>query len=638
MRQLIINNKILNQVVQILGIDPRTMVIPINGAIYQKIIREAVGYYQNLSEATFGAISPAMASTLQTIFNVDQFVGLGILYNGELEAAIMLILQKGSPVPSQRFLKALANLAAIAFWRKKADQARLESETRFQQMAELLPQGIFECTPEGQITYANQRAAEMFGYQAFRSSNHFINMFAEEKREMILEIFNAIVAGFPFGQHEFQVARRDGSLFPALIYASAIIRDGQSTGIRGVIVDITELKLVERSLQRSNRFLRATSRCNMALVHATDAQSLFNEICVILVEEIFYSFAWIGLFADDRKLVITPVASAGLKNTHLIPVETNTRSGSSINGLSPLEFLPMLEAIQREEAVLIRDIASDLRCQPIWAEAEATQLKSVISLPLIYSGQVFGGITVYARHANAFAPEEVKVLQEMSSDVAFGIHTLQIRADRDQAIVHLEEVNQKLSEAYDATLLGWSLALELRERETAGHSQRVVRLTLLLAEKMGVPAEKLIDIRWGAYLHDIGKIGIPDSILLKPEPLMDDEWQVMRQHPIYAYRLISSIAFLKNAVNIPYLHHERWDGSGYPLHLKGDEIPLAARIFMVVDVWDALVYDRPYRSAWSAEKTRGYLHENAGILFDPKVVTAFLELLEVEEGNGYEID
>jgi hypothetical protein len=205
---------------------------------------------------------------------------------------------------------------------------------------------------------------------------------------------------------------------------------------------------------------------------------------------------------------------------------------------------------------------------------------------------------------------------------------LQVLKKEQQASDQLATANQELSEAYDATLQGWSNALELRERETAGHSQRVVELTLQLAEKLGASPEQLINIRRGAYLHDIGKIGIPDSILLKPGPLTAEEWQIMRQHPVYAQRLLAPIAFLRDALDIPSLHHERWNGSGYPLGLKGERIPQAARIFMVVDVWDALISDRPYRAAWSAEKTRAYLHENAGTLFDPWVVEAFLALTE----------
>ncbi|MCX6080361.1 MAG: HD-GYP domain-containing protein, partial [Chloroflexi bacterium] len=181
--------------------------------------------------------------------------------------------------------------------------------------------------------------------------------------------------------------------------------------------------------------------------------------------------------------------------------------------------------------------------------------------------------------------------------------------------------------AYDYTLQGWSNALEMRERETAGHSQRVVSRTLELARVFEIPENEIVHIQRGALLHDIGKMGIPDSILLKPGPLTDDEWAVMRQHPEFAYRLLSNIPFLAPALEIPYCHHEKWDGTGYPRGLAGKDIPLAARIFAVVDVWDALSFDRPYREAWPEADVPIYLKENSGTQFDPAVVEVFIRLV-----------
>ncbi|NWG21181.1 MAG: HD-GYP domain-containing protein [Chloroflexi bacterium] len=162
---------------------------------------------------------------------------------------------------------------------------------------------------------------------------------------------------------------------------------------------------------------------------------------------------------------------------------------------------------------------------------------------------------------------------------------------------------------------------------TEGHSERVTELTLQLARRLQVPAEELDHIRRGALLHDIGKMGIPDHILLKPGPLSVDEWAIMREHPVHAFRWLAPIPFLRPALAIPYAHHERWDGSGYPRGLHGDQIPLAARIFAVVDVWDALRSSRPYRAAWSEEQTIAYLSSLAGTHFDPQIVETFLAML-----------
>jgi len=203
---------------------------------------------------------------------------------------------------------------------------------------------------------------------------------------------------------------------------------------------------------------------------------------------------------------------------------------------------------------------------------------------------------------------------------------------RIRTIVRLNRYRQLLNEradlekAYDDTLKGWSLALELRDNETQGHSQRVTQMTLTLARMMGIPEIEFPHVYRGALLHDIGKMGIPDSILHKPGPLTDEEWTIMRKHPVYAYELLSSIAYLRPALDIPYCHHEHWDGSGYPRGLHAENIPQSARIFAIVDVWDALRSDRPYRKAWSEERVRDHLQEQCEILFDPQVVAMFLTI------------
>jgi PAS domain S-box-containing protein len=188
------------------------------------------------------------------------------------------------------------------------------------------------------------------------------------------------------------------------------------------------------------------------------------------------------------------------------------------------------------------------------------------------------------------------------------------------------KIHEDLTPAYDATIAGWSRALDLRDNETAGHSDRVTELTLQLAAQMDVSEEELEHMRRGALLHDIGKMGIPDSILLKPDRLTDEERQTMQRHPLYAYELLYPIEFLRSALAIPLCHHEKWDGSGYPHGLKEEQIPLAARIFAVADVWDALRSDRPYRPGWPFERVREYILSGAGTHFDARVVEAFARM------------
>ena len=192
----------------------------------------------------------------------------------------------------------------------------------------------------------------------------------------------------------------------------------------------------------------------------------------------------------------------------------------------------------------------------------------------------------------------------------------------------LREANAHLLAAYEATIEGWSHALDLRDRETEGHSQRVTELTIKLAEVSGMSADEIIHIRRGALLHDMGKIGVPDSILHKPAALTDEEWTVMRKHPQFVYDMLSSVEYLRPALDIPYSHHEKWDGTGYPRGLKGEQIPLAARLFAVADVWDALTSDRPYRPAWSKEEALIFIREQSGSHFDPQVVDLFFRVIE----------
>lgn len=221
------------------------------------------------------------------------------------------------------------------------------------------------------------------------------------------------------------------------------------------------------------------------------------------------------------------------------------------------------------------------------------------------------------------------------AEVAFGIFNTEL-IPTAQIIIHdiseyktSEEQSLKthmeLEMSYTATLNGWSRALELRDRETQGHSQRVTDKSVEIALRIGISLEKIIHVRHGALLHDIGKMAIPDAILFKPGPLSTYERNVMEQHPAYAYNLLSPIKYLQPALTIPYSHHERWDGTGYPQGLKADDIPMEARIFSIVDVWDALISDRPYRSAWPEEKTKQYLWDNRNIQFDPTILDVFLD-------------
>lgn len=204
------------------------------------------------------------------------------------------------------------------------------------------------------------------------------------------------------------------------------------------------------------------------------------------------------------------------------------------------------------------------------------------------------------------------------------------RLNRYQKLIQerakLQEANAQLLDAYQATIEGWSHAMDLRDRETEGHSRRVAELTVQLAQNLGMDDEQIMHLRRGALLHDMGKIGIPDTILHKPAQLTDDEWSIMRQHPKHAYDMLYRVEYLRPALDIPYCHHEKWDGTGYPRGLKAGEIPMPARLFAIVDVWDALTSNRPYRPAWSEAETLMHIREQSGKHFDPQVVDLFFRV------------
>jgi HD-GYP domain-containing protein (c-di-GMP phosphodiesterase class II) len=220
--------------------------------------------------------------------------------------------------------------------------------------------------------------------------------------------------------------------------------------------------------------------------------------------------------------------------------------------------------------------------------------------------------------------EWVEFLETLAGQAAITI-------DQTQLFEDLQRANLELVIAYDATIEGWARAMDLRDRETESHTERVTELTISLARLFGIRDGEIVHIRRGALLHDIGKIGVPDHILLKEGALTEQEWDIMRRHPQFAYDMLQPIRYLRQSLDIPYCHHEKWDGTGYPRGLKGGQIPLVARIFAIADVWDAITSDRPYRKALSNAEALAYIQEQSGRHFDPQVVEAFLKLVVTQE-------
>lgn len=279
----------------------------------------------------------------------------------------------------------------------------------------------------------------------------------------------------------------------------------------------------------------------------------------------------------------------------------------------------ILQAFKERRPIYLADARSEPLTPAEAAVRDARDLITILYIPIMLEEKGIGVLIVSTmkeiRHLSA---EEIDLCRVLSYQVSLSLTNARL-------FKSVQQSNLEITQAYDATLLGWSLALDMRDQVTQGHARRVVDLTIELARQLGVSERDLVHVRRGALLHDIGKMGIPDSILKKPGPLSDEEWFIMRKHPEYAFDFLKQIDYIAPALEIPYCHHEKWDGTGYPRRLQGEEIPLPARIFAVIDVYDALRSDRPYRPAWELPKVIQYLRDQSGKHFDPQVVEAFLE-------------
>ncbi len=278
-------------------------------------------------------------------------------------------------------------------------------------------------------------------------------------------------------------------------------------------------------------------------------------------------------------------------------------------------------AAMERRVIHLRDLPSEEDGFSRYHLVEGEGFVDYIAVPLIAKGQVRGVLEIFNRSSLEKEGEWFDFLNAVAVQAAMAI-------DNASLFKELQMSNSEMILAYDTTIEGWARALELRDQETEGHTQRVTGMTMQMAEAMGLKSEQLVHARRGALLHDIGKMGISDAILLKEGPLTEEEQKIMRRHPVYAFELLSPIAYLQPALDIPYCHHEKWDGTGYPRGLSGESIPLAARIFAIADVWDALISNRRYHHAWSRENAAAHIKSLAGIHFDPELVSVFETIIQ----------
>jgi PAS domain S-box-containing protein len=490
---------------------------------------------------------------------------------------------------------------------QQAAAALQESEERYRSIFENAMEGIFRITPTEGFVDVNPALVQMLGYTS-------------RDEVMALDLRKDLYVDpqelwYMIDQHrtkktvrnlEANWKQKNGEHIIVSINSRIIYNaSGRASFYEGMVQDITERKHAEENLQRQFQRVAALRAIDLAITTNFDLHLIFNLLLDQGLPQLGVDAAAI-LLLNPHLQILEYAAGRGFWGDAI--ARNRVALGESLAGLAALE----------RRSLHIPDL-SILDAAGAGQGLEGEGFISAYIIPLIIKGAVKGVLEVFNR--SPFTPKaDWKDFAEMIAEQAA------IAIDNIALFEDLQRSHTNLALAYDITLEGWSRALDLRDRETEGHTKRVTELTLRLSRAMEMSEPELAHIRRGAILHDIGKMAIPDSILLKPAPLTDEEWEIMRRHPLYAYEMLSPIDYLRPALDIPYCHHEKWDGTGYPRGLKGEQIPPAARIFAVVDVWDALRSGRPYRAAWAKDKVLEHIRSLSGSYFDARIVEQFLKL------------
>jgi PAS domain S-box-containing protein len=465
--------------------------------------------------------------------------------------------------------------------------------------------GVTTTDTQGMVLYTNPAEASMHGYSVEELLDREVNILAPAayRKKRTLSQLNELTSW----RREGVNVRRDGSTFPVQLM-SDVVKDneGQPIGIVTTCEDITERKRTEEQIQRQIQRLTTLREIDMAILSSLDLKVILNVLLDHLINRLNIDAAVIMLL-NRHTLTLEYAESRGFRSHDIRNIKL--KLGEGLAGQVALER--RLISIPNLHEKEIPGVNSSL--------LKKEGLVVYYGLPLIAKGHVKGILELFHRTPIAPDSEWLEFMDALAAQTAIAI-------DNATLFNELQSSNIEITLAYDSTLVGWSRALDLRDKETEGHSQRVTEIALQIARAVGLAESELVHIRRGALLHDIGKLGIPDSILLKSSPLNEEEWEIMKRHPLYAYQLLSPINFLHPALDIPYCHHEKWDGTGYPQGLTGANIPVAARIFAIADVWDALCSKRSYRGAFKEEKVIKHMRSLEGTHFDPEVLTVFMAM------------
>ena len=558
-------------------------------------------------------IIPLTPGSRQLIFDR---LGTGSTETFEIE----LIKADGSTFPAETYGKEITYQARQARLvsmrditeRKQAEEALRRSEETFAKAFKASPIIlVISSISNGQIIEVNETFEKVTGYtrqEAISSTVEDLKFFVDPTE--LDKLVQFILAEGRVRDTEQLFRIKSGEVLTTNYSAEMIDIAGEKF-VLAVIENITERKRAEEHVQNQLERLNALHNIDNAIKSSIDLRTTFEVFLDVVVTQLKIDAASILLF-NMNTFKLESAASSGFHSAAL--EYTSLAIGQGYAG----------RVIQDRKAIHIPDLTQEEN--PLTeALARAGEKFSVyIGCPLIAKNQVVGVLEIFQRSSFTPDSEWFGFLEILASQAAIAI-------DSSQLFENLQRANFDLTLAYDATIEGWSRAMDLRDHETEGHSQRVTSITIKLAKQMGMKDNEIIHLRRGALLHDIGKMGIPDEILLKPGKLTEEEWKIMHRHPTFAYEMLLPIRYLIPALDIPHYHHEKWDGTGYPDKLKGNAIPLAARIFAVVDVWDALSSNRPYRKAWLNEKVIEHIRTLSGTHFEPKIVELFLKMLSDDE-------
>jgi PAS domain S-box-containing protein/putative nucleotidyltransferase with HDIG domain len=499
--------------------------------------------------------------------------------------------------------------------RKKTEEALRNHEELLQRIFDTLPVGLWIADKDGKLLRGNPAGVKIWGaepkvgpldYGVFKGRRL---PSGEDVKADDWALAHTIRDKVTIVDELLEIDTFDGKK-KTIINFTAPVLDAQGV-IQGAIVvnqDITELKQGEERIRRQLEHLTALSGIDRVISANFDLKLSLSEILNHVTKEL-------GVDAADILIL-----NSGLQMLEY-GAERGFRTKAIRNTYIRLGESYIDRAVLEHQLIQIPDLREEPKSLPLKNRLTGEDFICYYGVPLIIKGQVKGVMEIFHRATLEPDSEWFDFLNTLAGQAAIAVEIATL-------FESLQLSNSELFLAYDATIEGWSHALDLRDKETEGHTQRVTEMTVKLARTFGLSDAELVQVRWGALLHDIGKMGVPDGILLKPGLLTDKEWVSMKKHPGFAYDMLSPIHYLRNAIDIPYCHHEKWDGSGYPRGLKGTKIPLAARIFAVVDVWDALRSDRPYRPAWAADKVREHIRSSAGTHFDPQVVDVFMQMLD----------